>query len=91
MNANLQISFGNLNNPFLVAMQTVSIGIQINSTRYAQMSTSIPSSLYSNMPININSIKQSDYSVGALNVSYIFNFSLTYIPNNPQLQLILPS
>lgn len=78
-------------NPTFISNQVIYITVQINATRYSyRMTTTIAMQLYSALPLIINSVTQSDYSVGAVNVSYAFNFSLPYIPNNPQIQLLLP-
>jgi hypothetical protein len=40
----------------------------------------------------VNSFTQSVYSVGATNVTYFLNFSVgAFVPQNPQLQIILPT
>jgi hypothetical protein len=78
-------------NPTYISNQLIYITVQINATRYSfRMEKNISSQLYSTLPLIINKVTQSDYSVGAVNVSYTFNFSLPYIPNNPQIQLLLP-
>jgi hypothetical protein len=90
-NNNVQIIFGNLMNPTYISNQVIYITVQINATRYSfKMATTISSQLYSALSLIINNVTQSDYSVGAVNVSYTFNFSLPYIPSNPQIQLLLP-
>jgi len=78
-------------NPTYISNQVIYITVQINATRYSfKMATTISSQLYSALSLIINNVTQSDYSVGAVNVSYTFNFSLPYIPSNPQIQLLLP-
>lgn len=88
----LLIQFGNFLNPPNVNNQPIAITVNINSTHYSEVNATISSQLYLSNSLTINSFVQSDFSVGTTNVTYAFNFSVgDYVPQDPVLQILLPS
>lgn len=82
-NTNLAINFGLMRNPKYTASQKISVLIYYSNTINETQGISVSSTVYLPMPVIINSISQSDFGVGSLNVSYTFNLSFSYIPSNP--------
>jgi hypothetical protein len=87
----LLVLFGGLQNPPNVNNQPITITVNINSTSYSEVNTTISSQLYMSNALTINSFEQSDFSVGTTNVTYTFNFSVgDYVPQDPAVQILIP-
>ena len=89
-NTNIQITIGQLRNPYFLMQQNITTQVTFNSSYQENSAWSIVSSLYTPMAITANSLTQSNYGVGNTGVTYAFNFSLPMTPANPRLMLTIP-
>lgn len=89
-NINIRITIGNFVNPYFLRAQPITTNVTFNAT-YTEFPTwTIPADMYTPMAITSNSLKQSDYGVGNIGVSYLFNFSVPMSPANVQMSLAIP-
>lgn len=80
-----------IENPSNVNDQIIAITVNISSTRYALVNSTISQQIYNTLALTVASFQQSDYSVGTTNVTYTFNFSVgAFVPQNAMLQIIVP-
>jgi hypothetical protein len=87
----VEIEIQNITNPTFIFQQVLNVMVYFTASVSFTFSVIIPPNTYQTMPININSIKQSDYGVGYTPVSYAFNISLSYISKNMQMLVTIPS
>lgn len=85
------IQFGALKNPYFMLNQTISATVTFNASYIESLSSTVPASQYTPLPLTLNSMTQSNYGVGNTEVTYTFNLTLPMTPDNPQLAVTLPS
>lgn len=90
-NTNIKITIGSFVNPYFLRSQPITANVTFNASYTEYPTWTIPSDMYTPMPITSNSLTQSDYGVGNTGVNYLFNFSVPMSPASVQLSLTIPS